>query len=223
MKAFILPSISYEKGISLQNYFRNKVLNGFLEYEVLLLLEHDKVITLGRFAKRENIVASQSVLNQRNIRVIETDRGGDVTYHGPGQLVVYPIFNIRNMSLTIPEYIFKLEQSIIMTLSAFGLNSNRLKGFPGVWINDKKIASIGVSIKRGVTMHGTALNVSTDLSDFQLINACGLGKPVTSIKNELNSFIPLSHIIPVYLQKFSQVFNVNIFIESISKLGDLYV
>jgi lipoyl(octanoyl) transferase len=147
----------------------------------LLLLEHPHVITLGRNGHMENLLASEEILDRAGISFYPTDRGGDVTYHGPGQLVGYPILDLREWKRDVGAYVRGLEQAIIDTVGEYGIEAGRIPKLTGVWVGDRKIAAIGVHISRWVTSHGFALNVSTDLSYFQYIVPCGLTKPVTSM------------------------------------------
>lgn len=149
---------------------------------VLLLCEHPHVITLGRSGKREHLLASERVLQQKGVEFHATDRGGDITYHGPGQIVGYPIFDLREWKRDVVAYVRAIEQVIIDALAEFAINAGRLPGCTGVWVDGKKIAAIGVHISRWVTSHGFALNHTTDLSYFQYIVPCGLTKPVTSMQ-----------------------------------------
>ena len=160
----------------------------------LLLLEHPPVITLGRNAKLDNVLAPPEFLAQRGVELFEIDRGGDVTFHGPGQLIAYPIFDLRSFEPKVGavEYVRRLEEVLIRTCGDFGIGTQRIKGLTGVWTYalpnkpEAKIAAIGVHISRSVTTHGFALNVSTDLDFFSLIVPCGItNKPVTSMEREL--------------------------------------
>jgi lipoyl(octanoyl) transferase len=147
----------------------------------LLLLEHPHVITLGRNGKAGNVLASDEVLSRAGVGFYPTDRGGDVTYHGPGQLVGYPIVDLREWQRDVGAYVRAVEQAIIDTLADYGISAGRIPKLTGVWVGDSKIAAIGVHISRWVTSHGFALNVSTDLSFFRYIVPCGLTKPVASM------------------------------------------
>ena len=147
----------------------------------LLLLEHPHVITLGRNGHLENLLASEQVMERAGISFFPTDRGGDVTYHGPGQLVAYPIMDLREWKRDVGAFVRAIEQTIIDTLADFGIVAGRIPKLTGVWVGDRKIAAIGVHLSRWVTSHGLALNVNTDLSYFQYIVPCGLTKPVTSM------------------------------------------
>ena len=147
----------------------------------LFLLEHPHVITLGRNGHMENLLAGGDVLSRAGIGFYPTDRGGDVTYHGPGQLVGYPILDLRDWKRDVGAYVRAIEQCIIDTLADYGIAAGRIEKLTGVWVDGRKIAAIGVHLSRWVTSHGFALNVSTDLSYFQYIVPCGLTRPVTSM------------------------------------------
>ena len=152
----------------------------------LLLVEHPHVITQGRNGHAENLLASQEILERAGVALHQTDRGGDITYHGPGQIVGYPILDLRELKRDVVAYVRAMEQVIIDSLAECGIQARRLEGCTGVWVNGKKVAAIGIHISRWVTSHGFALNHTTDLSYFQYIVPCGLTKPVTSMR-ELGS------------------------------------
>ena len=171
----------------------------------LLLLEHSHVITLGRNGHTENLLASGEVLRRAGIQFHPSDRGGDITYHGPGQLVGYPILDLREWKRDVGAYVRALEQVLIDTLADFGIAAGRVKGCTGVWVEQAKIAAIGVHISRWVTSHGFALNVNTDLSYFQYIVPCGLTKPVTSMA-QLGVQTNLEQVSERLVEHFSRVF-----------------
>jgi len=148
----------------------------------LLLLEHPHTITLGRNGHIENLLAGGEVLERAGIAFHPTDRGGDITYHGPGQIVGYPIIDLREWKRDVGAYVRAIEQVLIDSVADFGIPAARIPKLTGVWVDGRKIAAIGVHISRWVTSHGFALNVSTDLSFFQYIVPCGLTKPVTSME-----------------------------------------
>lgn len=160
--------------------------------DVLLLVEHDPpVVTLGRAAAESNILFSRELLAARGVEVHETGRGGDVTYHGPGQVVAYPIVNLAPDREDVRKYVASLEEAMIRTCADYGLSASRVAGMNGTWIENRKIGAVGVRISRWVTMHGLALNVTTDLSHFGLIVPCGIrDKGVTSLAFELESGVP---------------------------------
>jgi lipoyl(octanoyl) transferase len=178
----------------------------------LLLLEHPHVITLGRNGHMENLLAGDDVLRRAGIAFYPTDRGGDVTYHGPGQLVGYPILDLREWSRDVGAYVRALEQAIIDTLADFGIAAGRIPKLTGVWVGEQKIAAIGVHISRWVTSHGFALNVTTDLSYFQYIVPCGLTKPVTSMAR-LGAAADLQEVSRSLAAHFGHVFDCEMLLE----------
>lgn len=205
--------------------------------DVLLLLEHPPVLTLGRNARRSNILASDRELARRGVEVHEINRGGDVTYHGPGQIVGYPILDLRGEfpekkgpHLGAVEYVRWLEEALIRTCAEYGVLTERICGRTGVWtvaggsISAKKIAAIGVHISRGVTSHGFAWNVTTDLRDFQLIVPCGIADaPVTSLEEELgadNGTMPtMEQAMHAVARNFGRVFGRQVLrVESVEEL-----
>jgi len=188
--------------------------------DVLLLLEHSPVITLGRNAKAANVIASTELLAQRGVELFECDRGGDVTFHGPGQIVGYPIFDLRGFAtpdgkrktLGAVEFVRRLEEVLIRTCADFAIATNRIASLTGVWTNHEaaqaKIAAIGVHISRLVTSHGFALNVNPDLSFFNLIIPCGItSKPVTSMQHELGHSLDLNSVAESISRNFGTVFS----------------
>jgi lipoyl(octanoyl) transferase len=215
-----LGLLDYATGLRLQQKLVDLRKQGRIG-DVVLLLEHTPVITLGRNAKQKNILASPEVLAERGVEVVACDRGGDVTFHGPGQLVGYPIFDLRGLpssqatrqSLGAIEYVRRLEEVLIRTCAGFGIPAGRVPGFTGVWtqpearIAEAKIAAIGVHISRGVTSHGFALNVTTALDYFNLIIPCGiLSRPVTSMAKELRKPVPLQEVAHAVSRNFGSVF-----------------
>lgn len=157
----------------------------------LILLEHEPVITIGRSTKSDHLVFPREYLTAQGFGVYDIERGGSVTYHGPGQLVGYPILDLRAYHEDIGRFMRNLEQVLISVLEDFGIPAARLPGYPGVWVNQTKIAAVGVAVKRKVTMHGFALNVDPDLRHFSFINPCGLGRAVTSMAEVLGRPIAL--------------------------------
>jgi lipoyl(octanoyl) transferase len=183
--------------------------------DVLLLVEHPPVLTLGRNAHREHVVTSDDFLARRGISLFETNRGGDVTYHGPGQLVGYPILHLRSFTppLGIVEYLRRLEEVLIRACGDYGILTQRAPGRAGVWtlpggaIAEKKIAALGVHVARWVTTHGFALNVTTDLNDFELIVPCGIrDRGVTSIEAEVDAAPSLNQVANSVSRHFGRVF-----------------
>ena len=175
-----LGRIDYASALQLQQQLAADRKQGLVP-DHLLLLEHPHVITLGRNGHMENLLADDDILSRAGIGFYPTDRGGDVTYHGPGQLVGYPIIDLRDWKRDVGAYVRAVEETIIATLAEYGIEGGRIPKLTGVWVGERKIAAIGVHLSRWVTSHGFALNVSTDLSYFQYIVPCGLTKPVTSM------------------------------------------
>jgi lipoyl(octanoyl) transferase len=171
----------------------------------LLMVEHPHVITLGRNGHAENLLASEEILARAGIAFHPTDRGGDITYHGPGQIVGYPIVDLREWKRDVVAYVRAIEQVIMDSLAEFGIEAGRLEGCTGVWVNGKKIAAIGIHISRWVTSHGFALNHTTDLSYFQYIVPCGLTKPVTSMR-ELGSMASRDEVTAALARNFAKNF-----------------
>jgi lipoyl(octanoyl) transferase len=221
-----LGTIDYATGLRLQQSLVEMRKSGAVG-DVLLLLEHAPVITLGRNAKAENVVASPKLLTERGVELFECDRGGDVTFHGPGQLVGYPIFDLRGFTrrLGAVDFVRRLEEILIRTCADFGIATERVAKLTGVWTecvatgraptgaspaapaSQAKIAAIGVHISRGVTSHGFALNINTDLDYFNLIVPCGIAtKPVTSMSKELGEPLPLDEVAQSVTRNFGRVF-----------------
>ena len=214
-----LGTLDYAAGLQIQQRLIELRKEGRIG-DVLLLLEHTPVITLGRNAKQKNIVVSAELLAQRGVEVFECHRGGDVTFHGPGQLVGYPIFDLRGLptsdnnrkSMGAIEYVRSLEEVLIRTCADFSIPTERIRGLTGVWTTPEqdggKVAAIGVHISRSVTSHGFALNVNTDLSYFDLIVPCGItARPVTSMATELGRGLSLQEVAQSVSRNFGFVFD----------------
>ena len=176
-----LGRMSYAEASALQKGLAERRKRGEVR-DQLLIVEHPHVITLGRNGHLNNLLASSEVLERTGISFHHTDRGGDITYHGPGQIVGYPIVDLREWKRDVVAYVRGIEQVIIDALAEFGIEAGRVEGCTGVWVGGKKVAAIGIHISRWVTSHGFALNHTTDLSYFQYIVPCGLTKPVTSMR-----------------------------------------
>ncbi len=175
--------------------------------DVLLLTEHEHVYTLGKGGDSNHLLASEEELSRDGTEVFRIDRGGDITYHGPGQIVGYPILDLNQYSPDIHKYLRSLEDSIIGLLSSYGIHGEREEGMTGVWVGGEKIAAIGVKVSRWVTMHGFALNVNTDLQKFERIIPCGIfHKGVTSMKRILGRELRLEEVEAKLTESFSAVF-----------------
>lgn len=176
----------------------------------LLLLQHNPVITIGRSGNSSNILVPKSMLSAEGIDIYEIERGGDVTYHGPGQLTGYPIIDLRHFKKDIHWYLRQLEETIIKILAEYSVAGERMEGYTGVWVGDEKVAAIGVAIRRWVTYHGFALNVSPDMSHFQMIRPCGItDKGVTSLERLLGHRVDMDEVIAKTASAFAEVFDID--------------
>ena len=197
----------YKEAWDLQKTIFDQVVSGE-NSDTLILLEHSHTYTLGKVADKKNLIGGKEYLEKNNISVYEIDRGGDITYHGPGQIVGYPIIKLENWQKYTHKYLRALEEVIILTCKNYGLDASRNPQYTGVWIGNKKIAAFGVKISRWVTMHGFAFNVNTDLTLFNGIIPCGItDKEVTSLKKELGKEINISEVKISLLENFKLVFN----------------
>jgi lipoyl(octanoyl) transferase len=185
-----------------------------INYNYLLFCEHPHVYTLGKSGTEQNLLVNQDLLKEKGVEFFKIDRGGDITYHGPGQVVGYPIFNLEEFDLGVKQYIFNIEESIIQTLQHYSVKGERLEGATGVWLDinnpakTRKICAIGVKASRYVTMHGFALNVNTDLEYYNYINPCGfIDKGVTSMEKELGRKMDMNEVKLKLLKSFESVFN----------------
>ena len=183
-----LGTVPYAEALELQRALAADRITGAIPQDMLLLLEHPPVVTMGRSAKTKNLVASADFLASKGVELFEVERGGDVTFHGPGQLVGYPIIDLKQHRVDLHWYLRQVEEGLIRTLAAYSIPAERNVGYTGVWTRGRKIASIGVHARDWVTWHGFALNVTTDLSYFDLIIPCGIdGVTMTSISREIDN------------------------------------
>ena len=201
-----LGFIDYKEAWDLQQVIHSKRVTGEVE-DFLFLLEHPNTYTLGKTAHKENLIGSEDYFKQNKISVYDIDRGGDITYHGPGQIVGYPIIDLNNWFKDTHKYLRALEEVIIKTCFEHGSKCERNPKHTGVWIGDKKIAAIGIKVSRWVTMHGFAFNVNTDLNLFNGIIPCGIqDKSVTSLKQELKREISIEEVKEKLLKYFTVLF-----------------
>jgi lipoyl(octanoyl) transferase len=203
-----LGRVGYAEAFALQRDLVEQRKQGLIT-DQLVFVEHPHVITLGRNGNLENLLASAEVLRRAGIEFHPTDRGGDITYHGPGQIVGYPILDLREWKRDVVAYVRAIEQVIIEVLGDFGIEAGRLKGCTGVWVQEKKVAAIGVHVSRWVTSHGFALNHATDLRYFQYIVPCGLTKPVTSMR-ELGAVASREEVIAALARTFAKHFELDV-------------
>ena len=202
--------IGYREAYRLQSDIRLRVISGEAE-DALLILEHNPVITIGKSGKPENVLVSEAELAGRGISLFFSDRGGDVTYHGPGQLVVYPVINLKKGDKDAHKYVYDLEETAIRTLSDFSITGCRDETHAGIWVDNSEIAAIGIGLKKWVTMHGIALNVNVDLKPFSLINPCGFtDRKAVSMSGLLSGDIPMEEVTGKFLARFSEVFDVEL-------------
>ena len=235
-----LGRVDYDEGLRLQAEIGALRLADRVE-NVLLLLEHPPVLTLGRNAKRANVLASDELLRSRGVTLHEINRGGDVTYHGPGQLVGYPLFDLRSLQnanggrLGPVDFVRRMEEALIRVCGVYGVRAGRIAGLTGVWcpaggntleeriVKERKIGAIGIHVSRGITSHGFAFNVTTDLRDFQLINPCGItDRPVTSLEREVPETVKLPDLESIAheaARQFGHVFDEQVLaVESLNAL-----
>jgi len=199
-----LGRAGYAEALAIQKELVEQRKQGLIP-DQLLIVEHPHVITLGRNGHRENLLASEEVLQRAGIEFYPSDRGGDITYHGPGQIVGYPILDLREWKRDVVAYVRVVELAIIDALADFDIHAGRLDGCTGVWVNGRKVAAIGVHISRWVTSHGFALNHTTDLNYFQYIVPCGLTKPVTSME-ALGSRAGRDEVVAALVRQFAKHF-----------------
>lgn len=213
-----LGLIDYGEAYNIQKRLWSQKINGQAA-DALLLLEHPPTFTIGKSGKLENLLASKEELAKEGISLFFTGRGGDITYHGPGQLVVYPIIDLKNRGKDIHRYVHDLEEVVIRTLADLSIEAQRDERNVGVWVGNDKIAAIGVSVRRWVTMHGLALNVNPILEHFSFIRPCGLlDGGITSIAHILSRDLPMEVVIQGLVAHFSEVFNAHIEAGSIDSL-----
>jgi lipoate-protein ligase B len=203
--ASYLGTLPYISAWELQETLRKNLINGHGGNQ-LLIVQHPPTISLGRGEKGANLHFERSELQKSGFDVVETNRGGKVTYHGPGQLVAYPVVDLRTLKRGVKTYVQGLEDTMIQTLNSFGIGAERRESCPGAWVSGKKIGSIGIHVRKQVSVHGLALNVSPDLSHFSVITPCGItGVTMTSICNE-GVRTSVEEVIPFFLKAFADVF-----------------
>ena len=207
LQVFDLGLVDYRTALDLQTGLRDRRITGQVP-DTLLLLEHPPVITLGRSGNLHNVLVSESELSERGIQLFHANRGGDVTYHGPGQVVGYTIMDLSLHGTDLRKHLWKLEEVLINALESLGVTGTRRDRETGVWIAQNKIASIGIHVKRWVTMHGFALNIAPNFDHLSLINHCGItDAPMTSIQNVLAYPICPHQVRQALKDSLSQIFN----------------
>ncbi len=202
-----LGLIDYAAAYSLQLALVEKRRGGLPVDDLFLIAEHPSTFTLGRRGGRENLMVGEEFLAARQIPLVHIERGGDITFHGPGQLVVYPILHLRQGGLSVAEYVQGLEEIMIRLAAASGVVSGRDPRNHGVWVGDKKLGSVGIAIRHGIAFHGLALNVNLDLTPFSWVNPCGLtGVRMTTISNECGREVTLAEVKKNLLGQLSEIF-----------------
>ncbi|RKY57200.1 MAG: lipoyl(octanoyl) transferase [Candidatus Neomarinimicrobiota bacterium] len=203
-----LGTCPYGKAWDIQKELHAKRVAGEIP-DTLILVEHPHVYTLGKNANAQHLIATQDYLKSKGIEIYNVDRGGDITYHGPGQLVGYPIFNLKHHKESVSWYVHTVEQILINLLALYGISAKRIEKLTGVWVGDRKIAAIGMRVSKWVTMHGFALNVSTDLSLYDGIIPCGIvSKGITRIIDH-NPDIQMEQVKRDVIDKFINLFEFN--------------
>jgi lipoyl(octanoyl) transferase len=209
-----LGIMDYHKAYEIQLALVEKRKTGALSSDVFLLTEHPAVFTLGRRGGREHLMVSDDFLKKKKVDVVHVERGGDITFHGIGQVVVYPIIHLRGADLSISDYIYRLEEVMLRLSADFGVQAQRDERNHGVWVGDCKLGSVGIAVRHGITFHGLALNVNTALEAFGWIHPCGLtGVCMTSLARELKKELPLDtvkisindHLQAVFQREFSPI------------------
>jgi lipoate-protein ligase B len=206
-----MPLKEYRAALDLQRSLVRARQTSAIENDVVLILEHPPVFTLGRRAGVENLKASRAFLERKKIPVIPVERGGDITFHGPGQLVVYPIIDLTKAGLNILDYVTSLEEIMLRTASDWNIPAKRNSVNRGIWVSNKKLGSVGISVQRGVTFHGFALNVNLSLKPFKWIHPCGLTDiGVTSMERELSQKISVNTVRKALMHHIETLFGFNL-------------
>ncbi len=207
-KILSLGLTDYKKALNIQLDLLDKRKNNLIP-DTLILLQHPPTITIGRGGDLKNLLVSQSYLKDRGIYFEQISRGGDITFHGPGQIVAYPIMNLNSLGRDIHKYLRSLEYLIIDMLKNYGIKASGFKGITGVWVNEKKIASIGIGVKRWITYHGFAININNDLNYYDMIIPCGLSKVMmTNVSTEsATGKVAIENANDYIIESFSKTFN----------------
>ena len=195
----------YLEGLNLQNLALEKVMSGKADC-ILILLEHEPVLTVGKSGGRENLLVDERELERLGVELRNTGRGGNITYHGPGQVVAYPVLNLGKWKKDLPWYVHSLEEVVIRVLEDYGIEAGRKPEYRGVWVKETKIAAVGIAVKRWFTMHGFALNVRVNKEHFKLINPCGIKDYTIASMDDFVDSVDLHEIIESVEEKFSLVF-----------------
>ncbi len=217
-----LGQIGYDEAWRLQTDIVGARNRGELNTDTILVLEHPAVFTLGRRGGAENLLISEAFLEESGIAVTQVERGGDITYHGPGQLVVYPIINLEAAKISVVDFVHALEEVMLRTVEVWGIKAGRNSTNHGIWVGNQKLGSIGIALRKGISFHGLALNVNLDLTPFTWIQPCGLqGVQMTSMAKELSSEISMSEVRKVIKEKFQLIFDIQLVSKNRSELMNI--
>jgi len=214
-----LPATEYTKAWDLQNNLVGARKDGVIDKDIVLLLEHPPVFTLGRRGGLENLTVSEDFLNKAGIPVIHVERGGDITFHGPGQVVMYPIIDLRAARLGVIDYVGLLEEVMIRTASDWGIGAERNPLNRGVWVGNNKLGSIGIAIRHGISFHGMAFNVNLSLKPFGWINPCGLQNiGITSMERELSRKVSMDKVREDIKRHVEAVFSIELVMTDLTQI-----
>lgn len=206
-----LGLMDYNQAWALQSDLVAAKIDGRLSRDIILLVEHPSVFTLGRRGGRDYLQVGEAVLKQAGIPIVQAERGGYITFHGPGQAVVYPIFDLEERRLGVAEYVAALEEIMLQTVGSLGLQAQRSSTNPGIWMDNRKMGSIGIALRKGISFHGLALNVNLDLAPFSWIQPCGLaGVSMTSVQQELGKKMPMQIVFQSLKKNFQSVLGLSI-------------
>ena len=206
-----LGQIDYNEAWMLQSRLVAAKLNSTLDRDIILFLEHPAVFTLGRRGGREYLQVGESFLEQAGVPIVQAERGGYITFHGPGQLVVYPIIDLEARRLGVTEYVAALEEIMLQTVRSWGANAQRNSANHGIWMGNRKMGSIGIALRKGISFHGLALNINVDLTPFSWIQPCGLeGVSMTSVKRELGQEIPMDVVVQTVKKNFKSILELDL-------------
>jgi len=216
-----LGMVEYTHAWQIQSELVAAKINGTLGRDVILFVEHPPVFTLGRRGGRDYLQVDESFLNRAKIPIVQAERGGYITYHGPGQLVVYPIIDLETRRLGVPDFVTALEEIMLQSVNAWGLRAHRNSANAGIWMGSHKIGSIGIALRKGISFHGLALNVNVDLTPFSWIQPCGLkGVSMTSVRQELSREIQMPAAVQTVRRYFNSVLGFELHDISYSELKE---
>jgi len=214
--------IEYAEAYALQTRLVKAKNDRVVTPQIVLFVEHPPVFTLGKRGGKENLTVSESFLGESGIRLVQVERGGNITFHGPGQLVIYPIVHLRSERLSVVQYVYNLEEIMIRTVGEWGIAAGRKDKDRGVWVRNRKIGSVGIAVRRGVSFHGASLNVTVSMEPFQWMHPCGLKQiGTTSVENELGKAVSMDQVRLAARKHFMRVFDADMETISIEELKRL--